>query len=224
MVNLKEQVGQKAVDFIEDGMIVGLGTGSTVYYLVEALAKKIKEENISVRCVTTSVRTQEQAESLGITIEDLDAVPYIDVTIDGADEFDPNFNGIKGGGAAHLYEKIVAINSRENIWIVDESKQVEQLGKFPLPLEVIKYGSEKLFHRLEEDNLSPKWRLDDEGNKLLTDDNNYVIDLHLEKINDPSELARQLDSYVGIVEHGLFLGITDRVIVGYPEGPKVLEK
>lgn len=224
MVNLKEQVGQKAVDFIEDGMIVGLGTGSTVYYLVEALAKKIKEENISVRCVTTSVRTQEQAESLGITIEDLDAVPYIDVTIDGADEFDPNFNGIKGGGAAHLYEKIVAINSRENIWIVDESKQVEQLGKFPLPLEVIKYGSEKLLHRLEEDNLSPKWRLDDEGNKLLTDDNNYVIDLHLEKINDPSELARQLDSYVGIVEHGLFLGITDRVIVGYPEGPKVLEK
>lgn len=224
MVNLKEQVGTKAVDFIQDGMIVGLGTGSTVYYLVEALAKKVKNENLSIQCVTTSIRTKEHAQSLGIKIDDLDEVPYIDVTIDGADEFDADFNGIKGGGAAHLYEKIVAINSKENIWIVDESKQVDQLGKFPLPVEVVKYGSAKLFDTFKEANLNPEWRLDENEEKLLTDDQNYVIDLHLKVIENPSELARQLESYVGVVEHGLFLGMTDKVIVGYADGPKVLER
>lgn len=224
MKNLKQQVGQKAVEFIEDGMIVGLGTGSTVYYLVEALAEKIKNQNLSLRCVTTSNRTKDHAESLGIHIEDLDEVPYIDVTIDGADEFDPDFNGIKGGGAAHLYEKIVASNSRENIWIVDESKQVAQLGKFPLPVEVIKYGSEKLFEKLDQDGLKPSWRLNDSSEKLITDDGNYVIDLNLQAIDDPKALAQKLSTYVGVVEHGLFLSMTNKVIVGYPEGPKVLTK
>lgn len=222
MVNLKEQVGKRAVDFIEDGMIVGLGTGSTVYYLVEALAEKIKEEGISIQCVTTSIRTKEHAESLGIKISDLDEVPYIDLTIDGADEVDPDFNGIKGGGAAHLYEKIVASNSKRNIWIVDESKMVDQLGAFPLPVEVVKYGSGKLFNKLEKEGLNPSWRLDDEGNKLLTDDNNYVIDLNLGTITNVGPLASKLNAYTGIIEHGLFIGITDMVIVGYLDGPKVL--
>lgn len=222
MVNLKEQVGKKAVDYIEDGMIVGLGTGSTVYYLVEALAKKIKEEDISIQCVTTSVRTKEHAESLGIKISDLDDVSYIDLTIDGADEVDPDFNGIKGGGAAHLYEKIVACNSNRNIWIVDESKMVDQLGAFPLPIEVVKYGSGKLFNKFKKDGLNPSWRLDDEGNKLLTDDNNYVIDLKLGRITNIDSLVSKLNDYTGVVEHGLFIGITDMVIVGYLDGPKVL--
>lgn len=224
MENLKQQVGQKAVEFIKDGMIVGLGTGSTVYYLVEALAEKVKDQQLSIRCVTTSNRTKQHAESLGIQIEDLDAVPYIDLTIDGADEFDPNFNGIKGGGAAHLYEKIVASNSKETIWIVDESKQVDQLGKFPLPVEVIKYGSEKLFEKLDQDGLNPSWRLNESKEKLLTDDNNYVIDLNLKIIDNPQALAQQLSTYVGVVEHGLFLNMTNKVIVGYPDGPKVLSK
>lgn len=222
MINLKEQVGKRAVDFIEDGMIVGLGTGSTVYYLVEALAEKIKEEGISIQCVTTSIRTKEHAESLGIKISDLDEVPYIDLTIDGADEVGPDFNGIKGGGAAHLYEKIVASNSKRNIWIVDESKMVDQLGAFPLPVEVVKYGSGKLFNNLEKEGLNPSWRLDDEGNKLLTDDNNYVIDLNLGTITNIGPLASKLNDYTGIIEHGLFIGITDMVIVGYLDGPKVL--
>ncbi|HLQ75647.1 MAG TPA: ribose-5-phosphate isomerase RpiA [Alloiococcus sp.] len=222
MINLKDQVGKRAVDFIEDGMIVGLGTGSTVYYLVEALAEKIKEEGISIQCVTTSIRTKEHAESLGIKISDLDEVPYIDLTIDGADEVDPDFNGIKGGGAAHLYEKIVASNSKRNIWIVDESKMVDQLGAFPLPVEVVKYGSGKLFNKLEKEGLNPSWRLDDEGNKLLTDDNNYVIDLNLGTITNIGPLASKLNAYTGIIEHGLFIGITDMVIVGYLDGPKVL--
>lgn len=222
MINLKEQVGKRAVDFIEDGMIVGLGTGSTVYYLVEALAKKIKKDNIAIQCVTTSIRTKEHAERLGIKISDLDEVPYIDLTIDGADEVDPDFNGIKGGGAAHLYEKIVASNSKRNIWIVDESKMVDQLGAFPLPVEVVKYGSGKLFNKLEKEGLNPSWRLDDEGNKLLTDDNNYVIDLNLGTITNIGPLASKLNAYTGIIEHGLFIGITDMVIVGYLDGPKVL--
>lgn len=224
MENLKQQVGQKAVDFIEDGMILGLGTGSTVFYLIEALAEKVKAENLSLRCVTTSNRTKDHAESLGIRIEDLDQVPYIDLTIDGADEFDPDFNGIKGGGASLLYEKIVAINSKENIWIVDQSKQVDQLGAFPLPIEVIKYGSEKLFQKLEADGLNPSWRYEESGSKLLTDDQNYIIDLNLQAIENPKDLAHQLSNYVGVVEHGLFLGMTDKVIVGYPDGPQVLSK
>lgn len=224
ILNLKEQVGNKAAEYVKSGMIVGLGTGSTVYYLVEALGKRVQEEQLTFTGVTTSYRTKEHAESLGIKIVDIDEVDQIDLTIDGADEVTPEFYGIKGGGAAHLYEKIVAINSNENIWIVDDSKQVDVLGKFPLPVEVVTFGSNRLFSKFEEEGLNPKFRLDDNGDRLKTDDHNYIIDLHLGAITEPHKLASWLSQQVGVIEHGLFLDMTTTVIVGRAEGPLVIKK
>lgn len=204
-------------------MTVGLGTGSTVYYMVEELGRRVKEEGLNVQCVTTSDRTWDQAVGLGIKMLDLNSVGDIDLVIDGADEIDPNYQGIKGGGAAHLKEKIVALNSKKVIWIVDQSKIVDHLGAFPLPLEVIEFGSQKTFELLEKENLNPKFRKDENGEFVRTDLNNLVIDLHLENVEHPHLLANWLDSVTGIVEHGLFLDMVNTVIIGAEGAPKVIE-
>ena len=141
---MKEMVGKQAATYIESGMTVGLGTGSTAYYFVEEIGRRVKEEGLDIIGVTTSKRTKEQAEKLGIPLKSVDEVDFIDVTVDGADEIAPDFSGIKGGGGALLFEKIVAEQSKRIIWIVDESKMVDYLGRFPLPVEVIPYGSEQL--------------------------------------------------------------------------------
>lgn len=220
-MNQKQQVGEKAASFVEDKMVVGLGTGSTAVYMVEALAKRVKAENLTIECVATSNATFDLAKSLGLNIKHLAEVDEIDLTIDGADEVSPDFQGIKGGGAAHLFEKIVAIRSKKNIWIVDESKVVEQLGAFPLPVEVVQFGSEYLFNHFEKIGYHPSFRLDDAGAKLLTDSGNYIIDLALEKIEDPKALAQELKALVGVVEHGLFIDIVDQVLVGSETGEVV---
>lgn len=219
---LKKQVGQQAARYVDDGMIVGLGTGSTVEFLVDALGERVKREGLSIIGVPTSNRTKQQAEALGITIKNIDEVDHIDLTIDGADEIDENFQGIKGGGAAHLWEKIVATNSRQNIWIVDSSKMVKKLGKFPLPIEVIPFGSQHVLDKLTAAGCKPTIRRDDSGAPKLTHFHNYIIDLHLDEIDNPHELANQLIDMVGVVEHGLFLDIVNTVIVGHPEGPEVI--
>lgn len=220
---LKKLVGEKSVEWIEDGMTVGLGTGSTVKYMVDALGKRVQEEGLNITGVTTSIRTAEQATALGIPLKSVDEVDHIDITIDGADEISPEFQGIKGGGAALLYEKIVAINSTKNMWIVDESKLVDHLGAFPLPVEVIPYGSQKIFERFEARGFNPTFRKNADGSMLLTDAENYIIDLHLDKIEDPHALAEYLINQVGVVEHGLFLDLVNVVIVGRQDGPEVLE-
>lgn len=219
---LKQLVGQEAVKFIEDGMVVGLGTGSTVKFMVDALGERVQNEGINIIGVPTSDRTAEQARSLGITVKSVDEVDHIDLTIDGADEISTDFQGIKGGGAAHLFEKIVATNSTKVMWIVDESKMVDKLGAFPLPLEVIPYGSTQVFKKLEKENLHPEFRMDANGKHVLTDSKNYVIDLHLNEIEDPHALADFLIKQVGIVEQGLFLDMVNTVIVGRQNGPEVL--
>ena len=203
-------------------MIAGLGTGSTVRFLVDELGRRVQEEGLEFTGVTTSRRTQEQAEGYGIKIVDIDDVDHIDVTIDGADEVDKNFNGIKGGGAALLWEKIVATNSNKIVWIVDESKVVDTIGKFPLPVEVIPFGAGQVVKRFEARGYKPVLRLDAEGKPVRTDENNYVVDLHLERIEHPEALADDLINTVGVVEHGLFLHMVDQVIVGDPNGPRVL--
>ena len=220
---LKKLVGQKAVEFIKDNMTVGLGTGSTVKYMVDALGERVKNENLHIVGVPTSNRTAKQARDLGITVKSVDEVDHIDLTIDGADEISADFQGIKGGGAAHLFEKIVATNSNKVMWIVDESKMVDKLGKFPLPLEVIPYGSKQLFKKLAKKGLNPQFRLDENGQHVLTDSKNYVIDLHLGEIDHPHELADYLIKQVGIVEQGLFLDMVNTVIVGRQDGPEVLQ-
>ena len=223
MVNLKEQVGIKAAEFVTDGMIVGLGTGSTAYYFVAELGRRIKEEGLQITAVTTSSVTYDQAAGLGIPLKAIDDVEVVDLTVDGADEVDPALNGIKGGGGALLMEKIVATNSKDCIWIVDESKQVETLGAFKLPVEVVQYGAENLFRHFEKKGYSPAYRERD-GQRFVTDQGNFIIDLDLKVIPDAEALAEELDRTVGVVDHGLFLGMVSKVIVGKPEGPRIISK
>ena len=220
---LKKAAAEYAVQFVEDGMKLGLGTGSTVTYMVDALAKRANEDNMELTRVTTSSRTQKQAESLGLRVVELNEVDHLDLTIDGADEIDANYQGIKGGGAAHTMEKIVATASDQVIWIVDESKMVQTLGKFPLPTEVFDYGLTQVSDRLEKLGLNPTLRLDDNNRPVRTHFKNLVLDLHLEKIENPHKLADLLDHQVGLVEHGLFLDMVNKVIVGTPAGPKLID-
>lgn len=222
-MNLKEMVGNKSAEFVQDGMTVGLGTGSTAWYMVEALAKRLKNEDLHVQCVTTSNKTYAHAIEVGIPMKELDEVGAIDLTIDGADEIDKNFQGIKGGGGALLYEKIVASYSKKVVWIVDESKLVDALGAFPLPVEVIPFGADHLFTLLEQKNYHPEFRKNAEGELFLTDQKNWIIDLHLEKITDPQALAAELIALPGVVEQGLFLEMVTTVIVGSESGVQVID-
>lgn len=222
-MNQKEMVGKKAAEYIEDGMVVGLGTGSTAAYFVAEIGRRVKEEGLTITAVTTSSQTAAQARELGIPLAELDDVDLVDVTVDGADEISTDFQGIKGGGGALLYEKIVAHNSRTVIWIVDESKMVKKLGAFPLPVEVIPKGSRLLLEKFAKMGFNPDFRKQDNGELYRTDEQNYIIDLHLERIEDPHALAQELDSLTGVVEHGLFLDLVSIVLVGTGEEVRVLE-
>lgn len=217
-MNQKQLVGEKAATLIENGMVVGLGTGSTATFMVKALAQRVKDEGLSVVCVSTSNVIKDLAFSLGLDVRELAEVGTIDLTIDGADEISPDFQGVKGGGGSLLYEKIVAVNSKKIVWIVDDSKLVETLGAFPLPVEVIPFGSEHLFEKFKEKGYKPAYRLDGPVEKFVTDAGNIIIDLHLNEIKHPKELANELSNEVGVVEHGLFLDIVNQVIVGSDEG------
>lgn len=223
MDELKRAVGIESAKYVKDGMIVGLGTGSTAYYMVEEVGRRIKEEGLNIVAVTTSNATQLQARQLGIPLKSIDEVSHVDLTIDGADEISGDFQGIKGGGAALLFEKIVATYSKEIIWIVDGSKMVDLLGQFPLPVEVIPYGSQQLFKIFTEKGYRPAMRMTAEREFLRTDSNNYIIDLHLDQIQDPRQLAAELTNMVGVVEHGLFLDMVSTVIVGRDTGIETLQ-
>ncbi|MCC6111355.1 ribose-5-phosphate isomerase RpiA [Limosilactobacillus fermentum] len=218
---LKALVGKEAVKYVEDGMIVGLGTGSTVRFMVDALGERVKNEGLKIVGVTTSRRTTKQATELGITIKDIDEVDHVDLTIDGADEVSNDFQGIKGGGGALLWEKVVNDASTKNIWIVDESKLVDKLGDFGVPVEVIPFGAAHVFRKFEKKGYQPQWRMDGD-NRYLTDEKNYIIDLKMGKIDAPKALAEDLIHTVGVVEHGLFLDRVNEVIVGRQDGPEVL--
>lgn len=216
-MNQKKLVGDKAATYVKDNMTVGLGTGSTAKFMVDAVARRVEEEGLNLTFVSTSSVTEKQAKELGLNVKDLEEVDEIDLTIDGADEISPDFQGIKGGGGALLFEKIVATNSKKNLWIVDDSKMVETLGQFPLPVEVVTLGSEHLFKQFEELGYKPEYRMDKED-KFKTDAGNIIIDLHLETIKEPKHLAQELSQMVGVVEHGLFIDIVDQVIVGNTAG------
>lgn len=220
---LKKIAGYKAAELVEDGMTVGLGTGSTVRYLLDALGERIKKDGVHFTGVPTSNRTAEYGRNLGMEIKSLDDVDTIDITIDGADEVDPQINGIKGGGGAQTWEKLVATNSKECAWIVDESKVVDQLGKFPLPVEVLAYGHHQLVKRLADLGYKPEVRQKD-GQLFHTDEGNIIVDLHLDKIAAPYDLADELSNMTGVVEHGLFLDMTQTVVIGTQDGAVVKTK
>ena len=222
METLKKLAGVKAAEFVEDGMVVGLGTGSTAYYFVEEIGRRIKEEGLQITAVTTSSVTSKQAEGLGIPLKSIDEVDQVDVTVDGADEVDPQFNGIKGGGGALLMEKVVATPSKDYIWVVDESKLVQKLGAFKLPVEVVQYGAEQVFCRFAEAGYKPSFR-EKNGQRFITDMQNFIIDLDLGVIENPVEFGRELDHIVGVVEHGLFTQMVNKVIVAGQGGVNILE-
>lgn len=192
--------------------------------MVRELAARVQAEGLSLRCAATSRATAELAESLGLRIESLDDIGWLDMTIDGADEVDPDLHLIKGGGAAHLREKIVAAASDRMVVIADPGKVVETLGAFPLPVEVLEFGFEttrKLIRRalegleLGEHDILQRLKGSD---PVVTDEGNLILDLHLEVIPDPSGLARALSCIPGVVEHGLFLGMCDLAIIGREDG------
>lgn len=215
----KETVGRKAVDYIESGMVVGLGTGSTAYYFVDELGKRYASGQINqIRCVSTSTQTEQQAQSLGLPTVTLDEVDHIDVLVDGADETLNSFSGIKGGGGALLLEKIVAQYSRKIIWIVDQAKRVDYLGAFPLPVEVVQFGAWKLFHTFDKAGMQPSFRKKGIDSLFITDSGNYIIDLHLGKIEHPEQVAFELKNMVGVVEHGLFINYPNVILVGDQQG------
>lgn len=219
-MNLKEVVGKEAVKYVEDGMIVGLGTGSTVFYFVHALADRVKE-GLNIQMVSTSIQTVELAKSLGLNIKELEEIDHIDLAVDGVDEIDKNFNAIKGGGAALFREKIVADIAKEVIWIYDESKDVEKLGKFNLPVEILPFGYSHTVRKLTEAGLNPVIRKKD-GEILITDNHNYIADLHLGYGFDIEEVKEKLANIVGVVEHGLFLNMCKLCIKGTLGGAVII--
>ncbi|GAB4286851.1 MAG: ribose-5-phosphate isomerase RpiA [Ignavibacteriaceae bacterium] len=208
----KKTAGEKAVEYIRESMVVGLGTGSTVAYTITLLAEKIKE-GLNVTLLSTSRATTELVRSLGIKTSSLKGIKKIDLNIDGADEVDRNLNGIKGGGGALLYEKIIAYHSDRVIWVVDESKLVEKTGNFPLPVEVLPFGAELTFNKLHNMGYNPKFRFFGK-NRYITDGGHYIIDLKTGPIENMEQLDQELKSVPGILETGLFYNIADEVIVG----------
>ncbi len=218
----KQMAAEYSVDFIEDGMIIGLGTGSTVAFMIQKLAQRIKE-GLNITAVSTSQATTKLASSLGIKITKFSEVDEIDLTIDGADEVDENLNGIKGGGGALLHEKIIASNSKKNVWIVDSTKLVKSLGKALLPVEIVKFGYPQLCIKLENIGIKPTVRM--RGNTpFVTDENNYIIDLKVENIVNPAELDSRLKKFAGVVETGLFFGVADTVVAGVGKKIKIFNK
>ena len=215
---------RRAVDFVESGMKVGLGTGSTAAWMVRCLGERIREEGLKVIGVPTSSRTAELALKVGVPITTLDEAKWLDLTIDGADEFDAHLNLIKGGGAALLQEKIVATASDQMIVIADAAKEVTQLGAFALPVEVIPFGWQTTKALIEEtlvsmDVLGRECSLRMNGHSaLITDEANYIVDLHLKRIGNARQLALVLNQIPGVVENGLFIDICDIVVIGHGDG------
>lgn len=211
----------RAVDFVKDGMRLGLGTGSTAEHMVRILAEKINNDGLKIEAVSTSKKTDRLARNLGIKTRDLNELRRLDMTIDGADEFDDDLNLIKGGGAALLKEKIIAAASDRYIIITDASKHVGALGAFPLPVEINKFGWETTRDSIEEmlegmdvlgHQITPRMT---QNGLLETDEGHYLIDLHLKRIGDARALNLRLNQIPGVIENGLFMDMTDTVVIGY---------
>ena len=215
---------RRASRLVADGMKVGLGTGSTAAWLIRCLGERVAEEGLRIRGVPTSARTATLAREAGIEVISLDEARWLDLTIDGADEVDPELQLIKGGGGAHLREKIVATASDRMVVIADASKQVDRLGRFPLPVEVIPFGWQTTRALIEEvliglDLGERRTSLRMTGDApFVTDEGNHVIDLHLGRIGKPRQLSFVLNQVPGVVENGLFIDICDALVIGHSDG------
>ena len=224
----KRAASLAALDYVEDGMRLGLGTGSTASLFVEVLAGKVAQ-GCKITCVPTSEKTRKQAEGLGLTLSTLDETPLLDLTVDGADEIDGRVNLIKGGGGALLREKIVATSSKRMIVIADSSKRVETLGRFPLPIEVVPFGYKATARKIEQicrwaGCQGPMTLRVRDGKPFITDNGNGIFDCALGRIENPEKLSSALSTIPGVVEHGLFIGIASLALIGSPTGVNKIER
>lgn len=227
--DLKSLAARRALDFVTDGMRLGLGTGSTAKLFVDHLAERVRA-GLTVRCVSTSEATEAQAKAAGIPLTTLDDMPELDLVVDGADEFDPQLRLIKGGGGALLREKIVAAASRRMVVVADGSKEVATLGRFPLPVEVNRFGLGATRRLVAEacralglpDAAVLRTRKDG-GQPFVTDGGHLILDLHLAAIPEPERLALALAAVPGVVEHGLFIGLADTVVLAGAAGVRVID-
>ena len=229
MDELKRQAAARALDFVQSGMRLGLGTGSTAKHFVELLGARVRE-GLDIIGVPTSEATRADAIRCGIALTTLDEIDRLDLTVDGADEIDPDLNLIKGGGGALLREKIVAAASERMIVIADDSKWVEALGRFPLPIEVIPFGlpatQRSIGKAFAECGVSGQMavRKGADGHVFVTDGGHWIVDAHLGRITDPPRLAQSLTLIPGVVEHGLFIGLASIALLAGFEGIRIFER
>jgi len=216
----KEAAARSSLRFVKDGQVVGLGTGSTAAYFIKLLGEQVKS-GLHIRGVPTSDRSRELALSLGIPLITLHECQEIDVTVDGADEVDPQLRLIKGGGGALLREKIVASATKQMVVVADASKRVERLGKFPLPVEVIKFAESLVAKRITALGAEVRLRVKDDGKPYVTDENNHILDCRFGEIRDADGLARVLSEMPGVVEHGLFIGMAKVAL--FARGSEIME-
>jgi ribose 5-phosphate isomerase A len=214
----KKAVGYKAAELVEDGMLVGLGTGSTATYFIDGLIKRCKK-GLRIEAVATSRRSQQQAINGGIPVVDINRVSTLDICFDGADEIDPQKRMIKGGGGALLREKIVASMSKEMVVIVDETKCVDKLGKFPLPIEIIPFGYRSIVNKIEQMGYLGQIRMESGNYKYVTDSGHFIYDATLTTKHPELELIQEQIIHIpGVVETGFFFGLAGRVLVGKSDG------
>ncbi|MEK5641896.1 MULTISPECIES: ribose-5-phosphate isomerase RpiA [Paenibacillus] len=222
-MNLKKMAAEKAVEYVEDGMRVGLGTGSTAYWAIKRIGERVRE-GMTIQAVATSKASEKLAAEEGIPLVPFHQLDGLDLTIDGADEVNPELSLIKGGGGALLREKIVAYHSKQLIIIADEHKVVNTLGAFPLPVEIIPFAHEWTLGSLEKLGCSPQLRTDNDQ-LYVTDNGNYIADCRFGEIADPAKLHQQLLYIPGVVDNGLFIGMADRAVIADSDGTvKIMER
>jgi ribose 5-phosphate isomerase A len=221
--NEKRLAAERSLEYIEEGMAVGLGTGSTATYFVRALGERVRS-GFSIRALPTSPKTQVLAREVGIPLSDFSELRHLDVTVDGADEVDPNLNLVKGGGGALLREKIIAAITECLVIVGDSRKSVTHLGRFPLPVEVIPFGWEVVAERISELNARAELRRRQDGTPFFTVEQNFILDCSFASIPDPAGLASELRKITGVVEHGLFVDWAKVVIFGKGNKTEVLQK
>lgn len=218
----KTIAGQAAAELVEDGMVLGLGTGSTVECMLDALGDKVKA-GMKIRGVPTSERTATRCHELGIEVLDFASVDVLDLAIDGADEIDGNFQMIKGGGGALLREKIVASAAKQVAIMVDSTKVVDTLGAFPLPVEIVRFGYQQVERTFSQRGYDFAMRMTG-GNPYITDNGNYILDCTMAKIEDPAALHADLNAMTGVVDNGLFIDLCHVLVIGQGSEAKVLHR
>lgn len=216
-MNKKKNAAEKAVQYVRDGMKIGLGTGSTAYFAIVRIGELVKE-GLQIEAVATSTASERLAIQHGISLTPFHQIGRLDLTIDGADELDSQLRLIKGGGGALLREKITAFHSDQLLIVADEGKVVDRLGHFPLPVEIVPFASEWTLSALEQLGCKVQLRKRESKELYISDNGNYIVDCNFGIINSPEQLQKQLKEIPGVVEHGLFMGMADRAFIGREDG------